>query len=397
MVIPKCMEFRIKPTDEQKVLIWKTFGCCRFVWNNLLEERIAYEKLNKGKVLNTTPAHLKRDNQFLREVDSLSLANVQMNLNQACRALFPKNKVPKFRVKGRDKRSYTTNNVKENIMILSKGERENFIKLPKLGLVRIVLHRSIPGGWKLKHVTVKETSSGKFFISIVFDAEMEVKSIQKEFTCIEALDYSMPHLMSSASGEYTILPEEIHWYRNLDRQIANEQRKLSRMNYGSANYWKQSKKIGKLCEKAGNRRKNFLHSKAKEIAERFDAVVVEDINLRAMSRILNLGKNIYDNGFGMFRRILLYKLKDRGKIMIRVDRFFPSSKRCSLCHGMNKDLRLGEVYWTCHECGAVHHRDRNSCMNLLQEVEILLNRWASGDSALILTPEGVLSAKKTLH
>ena len=166
MVIPKCMEFRIKPTDEQKVLIWKTFGCCRFVWNNLLEERIAYEKLNKGKVLNTTPAHLKRDNQFLREVDSLSLANVQMNLNQACRALFPKNKVPKFRVKGRDKRSYTTNNVKENIMILSKGERENFIKLPKLGLVRIVLHRSIPGGWKLKHVTVKETSSGKLFISI---------------------------------------------------------------------------------------------------------------------------------------------------------------------------------------------------------------------------------------
>ena len=120
MVIPKCMEFRIKPTDEQKVLIWKTFGCCRFVWNNLLEERIAYEKLNKGKVLNTTLAHLKRDNQFLREVDSLSLANVQMNLNQACRALFPKNKVPKFRVKGRDKRSYTTNNVKENIMILSK-------------------------------------------------------------------------------------------------------------------------------------------------------------------------------------------------------------------------------------------------------------------------------------
>ena len=109
VTVSRCMEFRINPTMEQKVLIWKTFGCCRFVWNHLLDERTSYEKMNKGKLLNTTPAHLKKDNSFLCEVDSLSLSNTQLNLNQACRKLFPKGKAPKFRAKGKDKRSYTTN------------------------------------------------------------------------------------------------------------------------------------------------------------------------------------------------------------------------------------------------------------------------------------------------
>ena len=108
VIVSKCMEFRIKPAMEQKVLIWKTFGCCRFVWNHLLDERISYEKMNKGKLLNTTPAHLKKNNSFLSEVDSMALINTQLNLNQACKKLFPKGKIPKFRAKGKDKRSYTT-------------------------------------------------------------------------------------------------------------------------------------------------------------------------------------------------------------------------------------------------------------------------------------------------
>ena len=164
IVVTKCMEFRIKPTKEQKILIWKTFGCNRFVWNHLLDERIAYEKVNKGKLLNTTPAHLKKDNPFLCEVDSLALSNTQLNLNHACRKLFPKGKVPKFRAKGKDKRSYTTNWVNNNIEIIHVRDDENYIKLPKLGLVRIILHRNIPDGWKMKHATIKETASGRHSI-----------------------------------------------------------------------------------------------------------------------------------------------------------------------------------------------------------------------------------------
>ena len=161
IIVSKCMEFRIKPNIEQKILIWKTFGCNRFVWNHLLDERISYEKVNKGKLLNTTPAHLKKDNPFLSEVDSMALINMQLNLNQACRKLFPKGKAPKFRKKGNDKRSYTTNWINNNIEIIHKGDRENYIKLPKLGRVRIILHRSIPDEWRMKHATIKETASGR--------------------------------------------------------------------------------------------------------------------------------------------------------------------------------------------------------------------------------------------
>ena len=175
VVISKCMEFRIKPDMEQKVLIWKTFGCCRFVWNHLLDERIGYEKVHKGKLLNTTPSHLKKDNPFLCEVDSMALINTQLNLNQSCRKLFPKGKSPEFRAKGKDKRSYTTNWINNNIEVLHKGDSDNYIKLPKLGLMRIILHRSIPDGWRMKHATVKETASGKFFISLTLKQKRKIR------------------------------------------------------------------------------------------------------------------------------------------------------------------------------------------------------------------------------
>ena len=239
IIVSKCMEFRIKPDDEQKILIWKTFGCCRFVWNHLLDERISYEKLSKGKLLNTTPAHLKKDNPFLSEVDSMALINTQLNLNQACKKLFAKGKVPKFRAKRKDRRSYTTNWINNNIEIVHKSDIENYIKLPKLGKVRIILHRDIPTGWRMKHATIKETASGKFFISLTFDVEIEPIEMKKEFEKVEAFDYSMPSLVVSASGENDITQDDIRWYRNLEGKIAREQRKLSRMQYGSKNYWEQ--------------------------------------------------------------------------------------------------------------------------------------------------------------
>ena len=401
VTVSKCMEFRINPTMEQKILIWKTFGCCRFVWNHLLDERTSYEKMNKGKLLNTTPAHLKKDNSFLCEVDSLSLSNTQLNLNQACRKLFPKGKAPKFRAKGKDKRSYTTNWINNNIEIIHKSDthksdKENYIKLPKLGRVRIILHRGIPDEWRMKHATIKETAGGKFYISLTFDADTEPMETRKKFDKVEAFDYSMPSLVVSASGENDITKDDIRWYRSLEERIAKEQRKLSRMQYGSANYWEQKHKIGKLHEKASARRKDFLHKLSRKVSDTFDAVIVEDINLRHMSKAMNFGKSVYDNGYGMLRSMLSYKLKDKGKVLVKVDRFFPSSKRCSSCHEINHDLKLSDREWTCKSCGSHHDRDRNATKNLLDEGKDILNRWANGDSLLILAPSGVLSEKK-LH
>ncbi len=396
VTVSKCMEFRINPTMEQKILIWKTFGCCRFVWNHLLDERISYEKKNRGKLLNTTPAHLKKENSFLCEVDSLALCNTQLNLDRSCKLLFPEGKAPKFRAKGKDKRSYTTNRINNNIEMIHIREKENYIKLPKLGRVRIILHRSIPDEWKLKHATVKETASGKFFISLTFDVEIRQKETIRKFDRIEAFDYSMPSLVVSASGENDIAKDDIRWYRNLEERIAKEHRKLSRMKYGSANYWQQKHRIGKLHEKAANRRNDFLHKLSRKVSDSFDAVVVEDINLQHMSQALNFGKAVYDNGYGRLRNMLLYKLNEQGKVLVKIDKFFPSSKRCSSCHEINHDLKLSDREWTCGNCGTHHDRDRNATKNLLDEGKDILCRWASGESSLILTPSGVLSEKK-LH
>ena len=396
VTVSKCMEFRINPTMEQKILIWKTFGCNRFVWNHLLDERISYEKKNKGKLLNTTPAHLKKENSFLCEVDSLALCNTQLNLNRSCKLLFPEGKAPKFRAKGKDKRSYTTNRINNNIEIIQISDYENYIKLPKLGRVRIILHRNIPDEWRMKHATVKETASGKFFISLTFDADVEPIGTRKKFDKVEAFDYSMPSLVVSSSGENDITKDDIRWYRNLEERIAKEQRKLSRMKYGSANYWQQKHRIGKLHEKAANRRNDFLHKLSRKVSDSFDAVIVEDINLQHMSQALKFGKAVYDNGYGRLRYMLSYKLNGNGKVLVKIDKFFPSSKRCSSCHEINHDLKLSDREWTCGNCGTHHDRDRNATKNLLDEGKDILNRWANGDSSLILAPSGVLSEKK-LH
>ena len=226
--------------------------------------------------------------------------------------------------------------------------------------------------------------------------EIEPIEMKKEFEKVEAFDYSMPSLVVSASGENDITQDDIRWYRNLEGKIAREQRKLSRMQYGSKNYWEQKHRIGKLHEKARNRRKDFLHKLSCNVSSSFDAVIVEDINLQHMSKSMNFGKAVYDNGYGMLREMLLYKLNEQGKVLVKVDKFFPSSKRCSHCHEVNHELKLEDRQWTCPSCGTHHDRDKNSCKNLLDEGKDILNRWASGDSSLILTPLGVLSGKK-LH
>lgn len=394
----KCRQYRIYPDSAQQVLIWKTFGCCRWMWNHLLDERIQSNKVMGGdRFRNTTPAHFKKDpeNSFLKEVDSLALANEQLNVNQACRKLFASGRTPRFRAKGRDRRSYTTNAVNNNISIIRVSDTENYLKLPKLGLVKIILHRSIPGGGVLKHITITERASGRFYASLTYEVMQEEVKPVAEFYKIESFDYSMPNLAVSASGKYDVKGEDIHWYRRMEQKLKREQRKLSHMEYGSSHYWKQRHRIGSLHEKIANRRKDCLHKLSRAVADCFDAVVVEDIDLRAMSQALHFGKSVMDNGFGMFRVFLAYKLKEQGKVLVTVSRNFPSSQRCSACHNINPEVKnLSVREWICPVCGAVHDRDKNACANLRQEGIAMLNRRACGDSSLILAPSGVLSEKK---
>ncbi|MDO7267886.1 transposase [Shouchella clausii] len=357
----KAYKFRLYPTDEQALLIRKTFGCVRFVYNKMLAERKeTYELLKEDKdalkkVKPPTPAKYKKEYEWLKEVDSLALANVQLHLDKAYKAFFKgKAKFPKFKSK-RYKQSYTTNVVNGNIQLLG-----GHIKLPKLKMVKIRQHREIPSAHKLKSCTISMTSSGKYYVSILTEYEKEIES--KEMKKVVGLDFAMNGLFIDSEGKKANYPK---FYRQMLDKLAIEQRKLSRKKKDSSNWNKQRIRVAKLQEKVANQRRNFLHHQSKELAANFDAVAIEDLDMKGMSQTLMFGKSVADNGWGMFTSFLQYKLSEQGKQLIKIDKWFPSTKTCSHC-GSIKEMALSERTYQCI-CGVSLDRDYNSAINIKKE------------------------------
>ncbi|MFJ7733514.1 RNA-guided endonuclease TnpB family protein [Lysinibacillus sp. NPDC097231] len=362
----KAYKFRLYPTEEQAYLMHKTFGCVRFVYNKMLAERKeVYEKykgdkeqLNKQKF--PTPAKYKAEFEWLKEVDSLALANAQLNLQTAYKKFFSgQNDFPTFKSK-KDRNSYTTNVVNGNITLLN-----GHIKLPKLKMVRIKQHREIPQNHIIKSCTISMTPTGKYYVSILTEYEKEI--VQKEVETVVGLDFAMDGLYVSSEDEKANYPK---FYRKMLDQLAKEQRILSRRTKGSERWNKQRIRVAKLHEKIANQRKNFLHHKSKELVANFDVVAIEDLNMKGMSQALNFGKSVADNGWGMFISFLAYKLQEQGKQLMKIDKWFPSTKTCSSC-GRVKDISLSERVYSCI-CGVHLDRDYNSAINIKNEAIRLL-------------------------
>ena len=354
----KAYKYRIYPNKEQQVLISKTFGCVRFIFNKMLRERIAY--YNKtGLSLKNTPAKYKKEYEWLKEVDSLALANTQLHLDTAYKNFFRDKKVgfPKFKSKKQNSNSYTTNMVNNNIKLLG-----NKIYLPKLKGVRIKKHREIPSDYKIKSVTVSRTPTNKYYVSIL--CEYEVTITENKGSNYLGLDYAMNGLYVASDGSQGDYPR---FYRQLEKKLHKEQRKLSKMTKGSNNYRKQKYKVAKVHEKISNCRKDFLHKTSHQIANEVDGVCVEDLNTQAMSKSMHFGKSVHDNGYGMFLTLLSYKLENKGKKLIRVDKFYPSSKTCSCCGYIHKELQLSDRTFECPQCGMVIDRDYNASINIQRE------------------------------
>ena len=261
--INRAVKIRIYPNAEQRVQIEKTIGCSRFIYNCMLADKMEYYKKEK-KMLRNTPASYKKEYPWLKEVDSLALANVQMHLESAFHKFFrePSAGFPRFKSKKSSRKSYTTNVVNGNIFLEGK-----YLKLPKMTAVRMKLHRPISEKWKLKSVTVSREPSGKYFAGLT---------------------------------------------------------------------------------------------------ESFDAVCVEDLNLKGMAGGLHLGKGVHDNGYGLFLSMLEYKLEERGKYLIKADRYFASSKICSVCGKKKEELSLSDRIYYC-ECGNRMDRDANAAVNIMNE------------------------------
>jgi len=350
----KAFKFRIYPNAEQRMLFAKTFGCVRFVYNRMLADKIVYYEETKEN-LRTTPARYKDEFPWLREVDSLALANAQIHLETAYRNFFRDKSVgfPKFKSKHAGQNSYTTNIVNGNI-VLSDG----FLKLPKLGNVKIKQHRRIPTDCNLKSATVSLKSSGKYYVSILYEYTADIQPV--EVVEVLGLDFSMPELYVDSNG---VTPEYPQPYRQAQAKLAKEQRKLSRRKKGGSNYRKQKQKVAGLHERIANQRSDFLHKQSRQIANAYDAVCVEDLNMKGMAQALNFGKSVSDNGWGMFTRMLEYKLSEQGKQLVKISKWYPSSKTCSNCGAVKDELPLSERTYRC-DCGFVCDRDVNAAINI---------------------------------
>ena len=358
----KAYKFRIYPDKKQEELLAKAFGCCRFLYNHMLDEKMK-EYQATGKLKRTTPAAYKKEYPWLKEVDSLALANVQLHLEKAYQSFFanPSTGFPKFKSRHRSKQSYTTNVVNGNIR-LENGK----LRLPKLKGVRIQVHREIPKEYLLKSVTVSREASGKYYASLLYAYECCENQAESEVGAepvVLGIDYAMSGMAVFSDGTRCTYPG---CFRNSAARLAREQRKLSRCQRGSRNYEKQRKKMAICHEKIRNQRKDFHHKLSHKLAETYDVIAVEDLNMKAMSQCLHLGKGIMDNGYGRCRDMLSYKLEERGKKLIRIDRYYPSSKTCSKCGRIKKELSLSERIYDC-ECGNHMDRDVNAAINIREE------------------------------
>ena len=372
MVANKAYKYRIYPNCEQEVLMQKTFGCVRFVYNHFLEDRITvYKENGESRTFfqqNKALTELKKEFEWLQEPDKNALQNALRNLNTAYQNFFRRVKqggapgFPKFKSKKNGHKSYQTAANGNRIRI--EGKR---VRLPKLGLVKAKISRQIPDDYRIVSATVSQEPSGKYYVSILTDDGKEYPEIELNTETAVGLDYSSPHFYVSSEGEIADMP---HFFRTAEKRLAREQRRLSKMAKGSSNWQKQKIRVARAYEKVRFQRQDWQHKKSTELADKHDIICVEDINLKGMAQGLHLAKATNDNGFGKFREFLRYKLAESGKRLITIDKWFPSSKTCHGCGYVNSELTLKDRSWTCPVCGEHHDRDINAAINI-REVGLL--------------------------
>ena len=352
----KAYKYRIYPDAEQMQFFAKCFGCVRFVYNRMLSDRIEHYNLT-GKSLNNTPAQYKSEFTWLKEVDSLALANAQMNLNTAYRNFFrdKSNGFPKFKSKKNNNFSYTTNNQKGTVYV-----ENGYIKLPKLkSPVKIRQHRSFEG--VIKSCTISKAPSGKYHISIL--VETEIQKLPASDMRV-GIDVGIKDFAVLSNGEAYKNPKHL---RKSEKRLAKLQRDLSRKQIGSSNRNKARIKVAKLHEKIANQRMDFLHKKSTEIIRENQAIVIEDLKVKNLMKNHNLAKSIAEVSWSRFREMLDYKSRWYGRELIIAPPDYPSSQLCSDCGNRSSQTKdLACRIYICPECGLEIDRDYNASLNLLK-------------------------------
>ena len=367
--ILKAHKVRLYPNEDQQIFFAKSFGCTRFIWNRMLSDKIDHYNEHKTELKNT-PAQYKKEFEWLKEVDSLALANVQQNLRAAYNAFFKNGTgFPTFKKKG-IKDSYTTNNQKGTVTIT-----DSTVKLPKVGHINAKFPDKING--LIKSATISRIPSGKYYVSLL--VETIVDELPKTHSNI-GIDLGLTDLIVLSDSTKVANPK---FLSKLQAKLAREQnilakrravakadqRKLSE----SRNYQKQKTKVAKVYEKINNTRKDFLHKLSFNLIKNHDVIAIEDLNVKGMVKNHKLAKAISDSSWSAFTTMLAYKADWYGKTLVKIDRWFPSSKTCSNCnHLLTKaELPLSVRMWNCPSCLQQNDRDINASINILHQGLIL--------------------------
>lgn len=368
----KVYKYRIYPNKQQEEQIHKTFGCCRFVYNQTLAYRKdKYEQdkqsMNKTSCNNYCNQVLKKNYEWLKEVDKFALTNSIYNMDSAYQKFFKEHTgYPKFKSKKNPKRSYTTNFTNGNIEVSFDN---NKIKLSKLKWVKAKIHREFQG--QIKSATISQIPSGKYFVSVL----VETKHTPMESTgCTVGIDLGIKDLLITSDGEKF---DNIRTTKKYEDKLSKEQRKLSHKVKGSKNWNKQRIKVAKIHEKIHNARIDNLHKISHKLVQENQLIVSEDLAISNMVKNHNLAKAISDCGWYELIRQISYKSDWNNRQYIKIGRFTKSSQPCNICGYINietKDLSVRE--WTCPVCGTKHDRDVNAAINILNEGLRLVNEVA---------------------
>ena len=369
----KVVKVRLYPDKTQKEQLAKAFGSCRWVWNHFLDlMNQTYQETGKGlsgyEVKKLLPGLKKQEETaWLSETYSMCLQQVCLNLGIAFNNFFERRaSYPRFKSRhGKQSLQYPS-----NVKI-----EEDYLKVPKIGLVFAKIHRPIEG--KLKTVTITKNCCEQYYASILFEDGKEQPESSIEGKAI-GIDLGLTHFVITSDGSKFDHPK---WLKKHEHNLKIKQQQLSRKQKGSNNRNKARNKVAKVHNKISNCRSDYNHKLSRRIVDENQVICVENLNVKGMVKNHKLAKVINQVGWGQFCTMLKYKAEQEGKVYQEVDRFFPSSKTCNFCLHQVSNLTLDVRFWECSNCGSKQDRDINAARNIRDEGLRILKTSGTGDQA----------------